>query len=76
MSVPGENGGYNMARQQAIYLSTIHAARGEDTVWHTSKTGDAEDFNCPPYVPNYQQYMGGVDLADQRIFMLATRPTN
>ena len=49
------------------FLSTIHAASGEHTVWCTSRTGDTEDFNCLPCVPDYQWYTEGVDWADQRI---------
>ena len=56
-----------MAGQQTLsFLDDNPCSRVNATVHRTSRTGEAEDFKCPPCVPDYQKYMG-VDLADQRI---------
>ena len=48
-------------------LTTMHAATIPTTVKRITKTGSREDVACPPCLPNYVQFMRGVDMVDQLI---------
>ena len=52
------------------FMSTIHVARAGSapaTVRRRDEVGSLEDVMCPPCLPDYQQYMRGVDRGDQLI---------
>ena len=51
------------------FLSTLHTAESSTlvTVKRTSQDGSRNDVPCPPLLPDYQQYMRGVDRGDQLI---------
>ena len=55
-------------RRFVYFLSTFHgeASHGE-TVWRTNPDGSSSDVPCPPLLPDYQQYMRGIDCSDQHI---------
>ena len=44
------------------FLTTIHHATSDASV-----TKYKQKENCPPCLPDYQEFMGGVDLSDQRM---------
>jgi len=51
-----------------IFLSTVHGgASHRETVWWTNPDGSSSDVPCPPLLPDYQQYMQGVDRSDKHI---------
>ena len=55
-------------RRYVYFLSTMHlgASRG-DTVKRRNPDGRSVDVSCPPLLPDYQQYMRGVDRGDQMV---------
>ena len=56
-------------RRFIYFLSTLHTAEigTPVTVKRTSQDGSRNDVPCPPLLPDYQQYMRGVDRGDQLI---------
>jgi hypothetical protein len=51
------------------FVSTMHRASLSTpcTVKRKTVTGDREDVVCPPLLPDYQEFMRGVDRGDQLI---------
>ncbi len=49
------------------YLSTIHVDTSSLSVSRTARDESRLLVNCPPCLPGYQEFMGGVDLSDQRM---------
>ena len=49
------------------FLSTMHCAEANTSVTRTARDGSEEEISCPPCLPDYQEFMRGVDLSDQRI---------
>ncbi len=49
------------------FLSTVHVTTGNLSVSRTARDGSRVQVNCPPCLPDYQEFMGGVDLSDQRM---------
>ena len=50
------------------FLSTLHVGPSQgDTVRRQNLDGTSTDVPCPPLLPDYQQYMHGVDKGDQLI---------
>ena len=47
------------------FLSTMHCAKPHVTVLRTNPDGSRVNRNCPPCLPDYQQFMRGVDRGDQ-----------
>ena len=43
----------------------MHCAKPHVTVSRTNTDGSRENRNCPPCLPDYQQFMRRVDRADQ-----------
>ena len=56
-------------RRFIYFLSTMHSAESSTpvTVKRTNQDGSRNDVPCPPLLPDYQQYMRGVDRGDQLI---------
>ena len=50
-----------------IFLSTIHADTSSLSVSRIARDESRLLVNCPPCLPDYQEFMGGVDLSDQRM---------
>ena len=52
------------------FMSTMHSATlsgSLPTIMRRNKDGSQEPVPCPPLLPDYQQYMRGVDRGDQMI---------
>ena len=49
------------------FLTTKHVAEAETSVSRTARDGSEQDISCPPCLPDYQEFMRGVDLSDQRM---------
>ena len=49
------------------FLTTKHVAEAETSVSRTARDGSQQDISCPPCLPDYQEFMHGVDLSDQRM---------
>ena len=49
------------------FLSTIHIAEADVRVPRVHIDGTRANITSPPCLPDYQQFMRGVDMADQRI---------
>ena len=49
------------------FLTTKHVAEAETSVSRTARDGSQQDISCPPCLPDYQEFMRGVDLSDQRM---------
>jgi hypothetical protein len=49
------------------FVSTMHVAEADCAVLRRAKNGTAEEFRCPPLLPDYVKYMRGVDRGDQLI---------
>ncbi len=49
------------------FLTTKHVAEDRTTVTRTARDGSQKEITCPPCLPNYQEFMRGVDLSDQRM---------
>ena len=49
------------------FLSTMHCAEANTSITRTARDGSEEEISCPPCLPDYQEFMRGVDLSDQRI---------
>ncbi len=43
------------------FLSTVHVTTGNLSVSRTARDGSRVQMNCPPCLPDYQEFMGGVD---------------
>ena len=58
-----------MDRRYIYFVSTIHKAQAyeQTTVKRRQADGTQIDVNCPPLLPDYQQFMRGVDKSDQMI---------
>ena len=55
-------------RRFVYFLSTMHVGESRgDTVKRRNPDGTATHVPCPPLLPDYQQYMRGVDRGDQLI---------
>lgn len=57
-------------RRYINFLSTLHVAEasaGPTTVLRHQQDGSRVAVECPPLLPDYQQYMRGVDRGDQLI---------
>ena len=57
-------------RRHIYFISTMHRAEltsGQETVKRKNPDGSRIDVTCPPLLPDYQQYMRGVDRGDQLI---------
>ncbi len=50
-----------------IFLSTIHADTSSLSVSRIARDESRLLVNCPPCLPDYQEFMGGVDLSDPRM---------
>ncbi len=50
-----------------IFLSTVHVTTGNLSVSRTARDESMVQVNCPPCLPDFQEFMGGVDLSDQRM---------
>ena len=49
------------------FLTTKHVAEAETSVCRTASDGNQQDISRPPCLPDYQEFMRGVDLSDQRM---------
>ena len=47
------------------FMSTMHTSNLPVTINRTLPDGSRGDVECPPPLPDYQQYMRGVDVGDQ-----------
>ena len=47
---------------------------GQETVKRKNPDGSRIDVTCPPLLPDYQQYMRGVDRGDQLIGWVGGAP--
>ena len=55
-------------RRYVYFLSTLHVgASCGDTVKRRNPDGTSTNVLCPPLLPDYQQYMRGVDRGDQLV---------
>ena len=54
-----------MVKQQALPFF-INQATGDVPMQCKSRSGEVNDFEFPHSMRDYQNFMGGVDLADQR----------
>ena len=56
-------------RRNVYFLSTMHRAELDVnvTVKRKNPDGTRADVTCPPLLPDYQQYMRGVDRGDQLV---------
>ena len=56
-------------RRNVYFLTTMHRAELDTdvTVKRKSPGGTRVDVTCPPCLPDYQQYMRGVDRGDQLV---------
>ena len=55
-------------RSFVYFLSTFHGgASHEETVRRTNLEGSSSDVPCLPLLPDYQQYIRGVECSDQHI---------
>ena len=55
-------------RRYVYFLSTLHVGESRGaTVRRKNLDGSSTDVPCPPLLPDYQQYMRGVDRGDQLI---------
>ena len=56
-------------RRNVYFLGTVHQAEVDIDVTLICKNPDCTRTNvtCPPLLPDYQQYMRGVDLGDQLV---------
>ena len=55
-------------RRFVYFVSTLHVREQRDaTVRQENPDGSSVDVPCPPLLPDYQQYMQGVDIGDQQI---------
>ena len=56
-------------RRNVYFLSTMHRAELDEDVTVKRKNADGSrvDVPCPPLLPDYQQYMRGVDRGDQLV---------
>ena len=45
----------------------MHCAEANTSVTRTARDGSEEEISCPPCLPDYQEFMRGVDLSDQQI---------
>ena len=55
-------------RRYVYFLSTMHVGASQgDTVKRRNPDGTSTNVPCPPLLPDYQQYMRGVDRGDQLI---------
>ena len=56
-------------RRNVYFLTKMHRAEldANVTVKRKSLNGTRVDVTCPPCLPNYQQYIKGVDRGDQLV---------
>ena len=55
-------------RRFVYFVSTLHVGESRGiTVKRKNPDGSSSDVPCPPLLPDYQQYMRGVDRGDQMI---------
>ena len=54
-------------KKDVHFLTTKHCAVADASVTRTSRDGSQQEISCPPCLPDYQEFMRGVDLSDQRM---------
>jgi len=56
-------------RKYVYFITTMHRAETTDpcTIRRRNQDGSRVDVPCPPLLPDYQQYMRGVDRGDQLV---------
>lgn len=63
-------------KRSIYFLTTLHKTNPTATVRRREPDGTRTDRECPPLLPDYEKYMGGVDHGDQmRVYYNVGRRT-